>query len=141
MSFVFDWPADVSRETQVERIWRAFGYEMEATVQAILDGSRPPSEIALVVGEVVGNYFRARGLALTEAELHQLVAELHRRHQPASPLVAFARVPDGPWTGGEATQNSLGSPNWIFDEAPSGLVRFAPGRRQGPAPVELQWAD
>lgn len=141
MSFVLDWPADVSRETQVERTWRAFGDEMGATVQAILDSSRLPSEIAFAIGEVAGNYFRTRGLALTDAELHRRVAELHARHRPTSSLVAFARVPDCPWTGGEGAQSGSAAPNWIFDEPPSGLVRFVPGRRQGPAPIDVLWAD
>ncbi len=141
MSIVPDRPADVSRETQVERTWHAFGREREAAVRAILGVDRPPSEVAPAFGEVVGNYFRTRGFALTGAELDRLVADVHARHQPASPLVAFARLPDWPWTGGEAAQNSPAGPGWIFGDAPSGLVRFASDRRQGQEPVELLWAD
>lgn len=141
MSFVLDWPADASREAQVERIWRAFGDEMEATVQAILDSNRPPSEIAVAIGEAVRNYFHARGPALTDVELHRFVAELLARHRPASSLVAFARVPECPWTGGEVAQSGPIVPDWIFGGTPSELVRFASDQRQSLAPIDLLWVD
>ncbi len=136
MSFVLDWPTDVSRVTQHDRIWRAFGDEMGATVQAILDGSRPPSEIALAIGEAVRNYFGTRGRVLTDVELRRLVADLFARNQPASSLVAFARMADCPWTGGEVAQSGTIVPEGIFAGAPSGLVLFA-RQRQSLEPVDL----
>lgn len=141
MSFVPDWPADVSRETQVERTWRAFGREMEAAVQAILDVGRPPSEVAFAIGETVRHYFRTHGLALTDAELRRLVSErLALRREPPS-IVAFARVPAHPWTGGEAAPGGWIVPESIFGGPPSGLVRFASGPRQNSGAIDLPWAD
>lgn len=141
MSFVPDWPADVSRETQVARTWHAFGREKEAAVQAILDVDRPPSEAAFAIGETVRQYFCAHGLALTDTELRRLVSERLCRYRPASPLVAFAHLPNRPWTGGEIAQSDPVVAEGGFGEAPFGIVRFASGRPQSPAPVDSLWAD
>jgi hypothetical protein len=141
MSFVLDWPADASRETQVERTWRTFGDEMGATVQALLDSSRLPSEIAIAIGEAVRDYFGSHGPALTDAELRRLVADLFARHRPASSLVAFAQMPDCPWTGDEVAQSGPIVPDWIFGGTPSELVRFASGQRQSPTPIDQLWVD
>ena len=141
MSFAFDWPADVSRETQVERTWRAFDDEMGATVQAILDSSRLPSEVAIAIAEAVRNYFGAHGPALTDTEFRRLVADLFARHRPASSLVSFARLPDCPWTGGEVAQSGPIVPDRIFGRMASELVHFASGQRQSPVAVDQLWVD
>lgn len=141
MSFVPDWPADVSRETQVERIWHAFGREMEAAVQAILDVSRPPLEVDFAIGETVRHYFRTHGLTLTDAELRRLVSERLALRRQASSLVAFARMPACPWTGGEAAPGGSIVPESVFGGAPSGLVRFASGPRRSSGPIDLLWVD
>lgn len=141
MSFVPDWPADVSRETQVERIWRAFGREMEAAVQAILDVGRPPSEVAFAIGETVRHYFRTHGLALTETELRLLVSERLALCRQALSLVTFAHMPAHPWAGGEVVPRGAIVPESIFGGHPSGLVCFAPGPRQSPGTIDLSWVD
>lgn len=141
MSFVPDWPADVSRETQVARTWHAFGREKEAAVQAILDVDRPPSEAAFAIGETVRQYFCAHGLALADTELRRLVSERLALRRQAPSLVVFARVPAHPWTGGEIAQSDPVVAEGGFGEAPFGIVRFASGRPQSPAPVDSLWAD
>ncbi|MCA0249999.1 MAG: hypothetical protein LCH93_25590 [Proteobacteria bacterium] len=141
MSFVPDWPADVPRETQVERTWRAFGRDMEAAVQAILDVGRPPSEVAFAIGETVRRYFHTHGLALTEAELRLLVSERLALRRQAPALVTFAHMPAHPWTGGEVVPRGSIVPESIFGGHPSGLVRFASGPRQSPVAIDLSWVD
>lgn len=112
-------------------------------VQAVLDGSRSPPEIAYAIGETIRNYFRTRGLALTGLELRRLVAELFDRHWPPSSLVAFAResVCDNPWTGSEATKSSPALPERIFGGRPSRLVRFDLSELYGLGLIDRLWAD
>ncbi len=101
---------DEARRRDLEEAWASFCREMDAAVQAALDASRTPPEIAYAVGEIVHNYFRARGVTLTSQELRCIVAELVAPPTPTpepdelTAMVSFASLAAGssPWTGGEA---------------------------------------
>ena len=105
---IFPLRGDVTRGRQMQETWRAFGAEMEDAVQAALDASRSPPEIAYAIGGIVHNYFRTRGVTLTSYELRRLVGELlalRQRAEPGAPLVTFTADPadaETSWTGGRA---------------------------------------
>lgn len=132
---IFPPPADASRGPQMQETWTAFCSEMDGAVQAAIDTSRSPPEIAYAIGETVHNYFRTRGLTLTSFELRRLVVELLAGRQPRtieaareSSLVTFEREPaaDSRWTGDEAAPVAAVLPDAVFRGPPSGLVKVSP---------------
>ena len=117
---IFPPTADSTRDALMRQTWNAFCSEMMEAVEAAVDRDRSPPEIAYAVGEVVHNYFRARGATLTSYELRHLVSELLDRHSISRPealkqdavrgnepkeIVAFAREPSTtPWQGEEPAE-------------------------------------
>jgi pilus assembly protein CpaF len=127
---IFPLRGDATRGRQMQETWRAFGREMEDAVQAALDVSRSPPEIAYAIGEIVHNYFRTRGVILTSYELRRLVAELLALRQGAAPpLVTFTAAPaaaETSWTGDEPGTPGPVVPDVVFEGPPSRLVDVAP---------------
>ena len=104
----------------------------KSAVQAALDTSRSPPEIAYAIGGIVHNYFRTRGVTLTSYELRRLVGELlalRQRAEPGAPLVAFTAEPaaaETSWTGDEPGTPGPVVPDVVFEGPPSPLVDVAP---------------
>jgi Flp pilus assembly CpaF family ATPase len=127
---IFPLRGDVTRGRQMQETWRTFGAEMEEAVQAALDTSRSPPEIAYAIGGIVHNYFRTRGVTLTSYELRRLVGELLalRQRAPGAPLVAFTAEPaaaENSWTGDEPGTPGPVVPDLVFEGPPSPLVDVA----------------
>ena len=127
---MFPLRGDVTRARQMQETWCSFGAEMEEAVQAALDTSRSPPEIAYAIGGIVHNYFRTRGVTLTSYELRRLVGELLvlRQREPAAPLVTFTAEPaaaETSWTGDEPGTPGPVVPDLVFDGPPSPLVDVA----------------
>lgn len=94
---IFPLRGDVDRARLMQETWRAFAGGMAGAVAGAFGQGRSPPEIAYVIGEIVHNSFRTRGVTLTSYELRRLVAELlaqQGRRPPADgPLVRFAASP------------------------------------------------
>jgi pilus assembly protein CpaF len=114
---IFAATSDTKRDALMRQTWNAFNSEMAEAVGRAIDKDRSPAEIAYAVGEVVHNYFRARGATLTSYELRGLVSELLGRHSVGVPemlkapvardaglgdVVSFDRQPlEAPWQAEE----------------------------------------
>jgi len=127
---IFPLRGDATRGRQMQETWRAFDSEMEGAVQAALDASRSPPEIAYAIGEIVHNYFRTRGVILTSYELRRLVAELLTRRQGAArrlvTLMAAPAEDETSWTGDEPGTPGPVVPDVAFEGPPSRLVDVTP---------------
>lgn len=124
---------DAGRARLMQETWRAFAAGMTGRVAAAFDGGRSPAEIAYVIGEIVRNTFRTRGVTLTSYELCRLVAELLAQRQHRSPtegpLVQFASEPSTAtpsWTGVDATAPPPPVGDAVFAGPPSRLVTMTP---------------
>jgi Flp pilus assembly CpaF family ATPase len=84
---------DSTRDAQMKETWAAFNREAVGAVRVAVTLDRSPPEIAYAVGEIVHNYFRARGATLTSYELRQRVAELLDQHGVAKPDVLKPEAP------------------------------------------------
>jgi Flp pilus assembly CpaF family ATPase len=148
---IFPLSGDATRARQMQETWRAFADEMKDAVQAALDASRSPPEIAYAIGEIVHNYFRTRGVILTSYELRRLVAELLALRQgvpdgEAQSLVTFTQEPTTAtsWTGDEPGTPGPVVPDVVFQGPPSRLVDVAPRDRDAATragPLDRLWAD
>ncbi|HTR86257.1 MAG TPA: ATPase, T2SS/T4P/T4SS family [Reyranella sp.] len=144
------------RRVDMQATWQAFCLEMDGQVQAAITRGQSPAEVAYAVGELVHNYFHARGVALTSHELRKLAGELMtepaRAARPPAmddwgtvdpddqplpgPLVSFADEPlhrasrsAGDWTGEEPSPPIVEMSSSVFDDVPSPLVNIV-GREE-----------
>lgn len=141
---LFPLHGDAARGRQMRESWHGFCDAMEGAVRAALDKRRSAPEIAYVIGELVHNYFRTRGVTLASFELRRLVAgvlDLQARTDapggapddvpgdaPADPaLVVFEAEPAShaaPWNGGESSALVPAALEAAFKAPPSALVEW-----------------
>jgi pilus assembly protein CpaF len=139
---IFPPSADSKRDALLQQTWRAFSTDMDSAVTAAIDRDRSAPEIAYAVGEIVHNFFRARGVTLTSHELRQLVAELLERHGDEvtdrnrgtsasnsktegkiEDVVSFAGTPPTePWSGDVPTARPEVVSEQVFEPPPTPLV-------------------
>lgn len=140
---LFPLHGDAARGRQMRESWHGFWGAMEGAVRAAIDKRRSAPEIAYVIGELVHNYFRTRGVTLASFELRRLVAEvLDLQAQteaqgdapgdaPADPaLVVFEAEPAtnaAPWSGGESSVLVPAALEAAFKSPPSALVEWPVG--------------
>ena len=96
LASIFPPSPDPKRNALMQDTWSAFCAEMMGAVKSI-DRKRSPAEVAYAAGEIVHNFFRARGATLTSQELRQLVGELLEHEGVSKPdvLKALARELSG----------------------------------------------
>jgi hypothetical protein len=135
---IFPLRGNADRDRELQETWRVFGVDMANAVRSALASARSPPQIACMIGEIVHNFFRTRGLTLTSYELRRLVADLlagqasGQRQAVGAPLVRFASDPAGrhtSWTGAEAAT----PPRKIAD----GVVPISPAGNEAVMPPEV----
>ena len=82
---IFAPSSDLKRDALLQQTWTAFSGEMATAVEKAVSRDGAPTEVAYAAGEIVHNYFRARGATLTSYELRHVVSHLLDRHGVAKP--------------------------------------------------------
>ncbi len=116
---IFPTTSDSKRDALMRESWAAFNVEAVGAVKVAVDLDRTPPEIAYAVGEIVHNYFRARGATLTSYELRQLVSDLLDRYGVSKPDVLSPPPPEEPAVAQKAPE-----PEPKRDTSPEEVVAF-----------------
>ncbi|HZP99755.1 MAG TPA: ATPase, T2SS/T4P/T4SS family [Reyranella sp.] len=132
---VFPPSADAKRDQLIQETWSGFCAEMTEAVRTAAGADRSPPEIAYAVGEIVHNYFRARGATLTSRELRHLVGELLDRHSVSKPDVLKPEVAEAE-PPPRAEPPKAEPPQAKPEAAPEKVVAFA--KEPPPAPWQSE---